>query len=163
MHHWFQLDSISCLTGFHKMLKYSYSISKPIKVGKARGKLQVCHQDLFGQLLNLKSLFSLKPWMIPIVAEQKSMTRKSHSSELPQSFSPFPTSPDSHWNLLTKHFQHQKNTELKQKTTVLCQVIDGYPNMNVPKNTIQSSTEKFVETFIMTDNRYSYYIQDCTS
>lgn len=91
------------------------------------------------------------------------MTRKSHSSELPQSFNPFPTSPDSRWNLLTKHFQHQKKTELKQKTTVLCQVIDGYPNINVSKNMIQSSTEKFVETLKMTYNRYSDYIQNCTS
>lgn len=77
MHHWFQLDSISCLTGFHKMLEYSYSISKPIKASKARLKLQVCHQDLFSQLLNVKSIFSLKPWMIPIVAEQNKWQEKA--------------------------------------------------------------------------------------
>lgn len=36
----------------------------------------------------------------------------------------------------------KKKTELKQKTTVLYQVIVGYPNINVLKNMIQSSTEK---------------------
>lgn len=73
MHHWFQLDSISCLTGFHKMLKYSYST----KVSKTRWKLQVCYQNLFSQLLNLRIPFSLKPWMIPIVAEQNKGQEKA--------------------------------------------------------------------------------------
>lgn len=59
------------------MLKYSYCISKPIKVSKTRWKLQVCYQDLFSHLLDLKSPFNLKPWMIPIVAEQNKLQEKA--------------------------------------------------------------------------------------